>query len=62
MADELKPCPFCGGKPALCCTRDESDNFDRDYFVTCDNCSIAIHEEYSSEAIAAWNTRDGCPA
>lgn len=62
LADELKPCPFCGGKdvdeagPSLGCSR---------WRIVCDDCGAEgpphgteqSTEYHPSEAISAWNTR-----
>lgn len=63
--DELKPCPFCGGKASI--------NFDSEaivdsqgrhwaYNVVCDKCCATSGLAYSIEmAIEAWNKRaDKC--
>jgi len=57
--NELKPCPFCGGKGKL------NDEKGRIYsFVKCTNCGaetglISVSAEYCSDekAIKTWNTR-----
>jgi Mg2+ and Co2+ transporter CorA len=63
-APELKPCPFCGGKP-------NSGFFPGDYDISCDNCEFSISRhisEYGGEAeaketaILDWNTRADIPA
>lgn len=56
MTEELKPCPFCGGK-ALCDT--DIKGF---WFVACpdDYCNMRVstyHYGSKQEAIVAWNTR-----
>ncbi len=55
--DELKPCPFCGGKSSL------NDNSSSSY-VHCEKCgatgeSFNISKKYSSDekAAEAWNRR-----
>lgn len=50
MADELKPCPFCGGKAI--------PPNERDHHVSCSKCRATSGNwaEYCS-AIEAWNTR-----
>lgn len=70
MIVELKPCPFCGGKPRV--TRDGDDG---GITIECPNCSKAWKDEKRSErwasdfgfygwdessdgaVIAAWNRR-----
>lgn len=50
--DELKPCPFCGGKPYLAnvamvgCT-----------YVVCTDCRAQGDDASQEGAIAAWNRR-----
>lgn len=54
---ELKPCPFCGGKPFISARLP--------YFgetltvaVVCENCNAASkHKIKEEEAIEAWNRR-----
>ncbi len=52
--DELKPCPFCGGK-AISWTFTEC-GFARSS-VHCDDCNIRYYRRTEAEAIEAWNTR-----
>jgi len=52
MMNELKPCPFCGGK-AKCLTNDHPM-----FQIGCPVCNIysgILYEE--SQAITLWNTR-----
>ena len=54
--NELKPCPFCGGKATI---RHES-SFDV-YYIHCDTCNsetgnTGLYLE-KGKAIEAWNTR-----
>ncbi len=63
MPNELKPCPFCGGKAVLNKGR---DTFGYYYSVDCkdtNNCQgHFIHTKYfrkKPEAIGAWNRRAG---
>lgn len=51
--EELKPCPFCGGKAKI-------NLFLGNYCVTCDSCPGAIFPcrgMKKKEAIKAWNRR-----
>lgn len=49
--DKLKPCPFCGGKPAIV-----EDGY-KAIAVHCFNCGADITAETSEKARAAWNRR-----
>ena len=52
MNDELKPCPFCGGKAII----DGCD--DTLWIVICKECNASIgYKETKEEAIEAWNLR-----
>lgn len=48
--EELKPCPFCGGKARAHDTIQWS-------LVSCDECSAEIRGYTKDEAIEAWNRR-----
>lgn len=51
MTEELKPCPFCGGKA-------EFENDNGEWFVFCEKCgSMTVLFETKPEAKEAWNTR-----
>ena len=53
MMEQLKPCPFCGGKAKVIL-------FMRNYGVACTKCLGGIvphHEQTKHEAIKAWNRR-----
>jgi Lar family restriction alleviation protein len=55
MAEELKPCPFCGGDAMLI-----TPPFSRPYVACLDNfCSGP--KETPDKAVAAWNRRAGDP-
>ena len=59
MTEELKPCPFCGGKAEV--LTDENE----EYYVSCTECTALLGYctdtwgDYSTEdeAIEAWNRR-----
>ena len=50
---ELKPCPFCGGKPII------DDCGDHRYFVRCTKCSINQDKLFAQkcDAVRVWNRR-----
>lgn len=53
MNEELKPCPFCGGKAM-------SHPYSKDDFtIYCKDCKAEIGWREKEEAIKAWNTRKG---
>ena len=63
MSEELKPCPFCGGKASV-----KAMEYGDDYKVWGVFCESDLESEYGhghfldnfateAEAIAAWNTR-----
>ena len=58
--EELKPCPFCGGKPCIV----HSHLFSNEYEVRCSFCGsrTMIYKSYCNQsaklnAIQAWNRR-----
>ena len=62
MANELKPCPFCGSKARMWPSQTKSDSEGSYEIIGCSNIDCLIEpttEEYLpyAEAIAAWNTR-----
>jgi len=58
MSEELKPCPFCGGK-AIIVSYGSDDN--GSHQIDCDNekcCSPSSNtHRIKTDAISAWNTR-----
>lgn len=56
MSEELKPCPFCGGKRAVTVVDDEAEER---FGVKCFDCGGMIDAEKDTlqEAIEAWNRR-----
>ena len=70
MKTELKPCPFCGPQTREgygvtlrevrdITSADKREHYDIGYEVECVACGVSVHGEYQSEAVNAWNTRDG---
>ena len=53
--NELKPCPFCGGKPKL--FKHQLHDFVY-YFVHCEDCCDNPPKSTGQEAIDHWNTRE----
>ena len=54
--EELKPCPFCGGKAAI--QQDWSPFFTATTYVGCLDCAAsATYCEKREDAIEAWNGR-----
>lgn len=55
--NELKPCPFCGGKTITF----ERDEYTDTYVFRCHDCEAAVWQYYGvvDKAIAAWNRREG---
>ena len=50
--EELKLCPFCGGKALI------HTYFDEGYVIECNHCDAkSAGKESIEEAIEAWNTR-----
>lgn len=69
MCDELKPCPFCGGRANDWEYEDEQDVFDPTsmgwidtrcvtwHCAGCESCEIEIARLSRDDAAAAWNAR-----
>lgn len=59
-ADELLPCPFCGGKARIA---DATECGPSAYVVTCDGCDcssrvyVALKDDVTRLLIEAWNKR-----
>ncbi len=64
MGEELKPCPFCGGKAVLRKSYD-GDGFATYFSYACKACGASSGEQYATETcgiffeslLASWNTR-----
>lgn len=53
MSEELKPCPFCAGKPEI-----HTQMVSRYQFVSCSRCRCdGPLKERTRDAIACWNRR-----
>ena len=52
---ELKPCPFCGGKPFIYYSGSPSNGTFAE--VICKECGCQTQRMLYSEAIEAWNRR-----
>lgn len=52
VANELLPCPFCGGKA-------EIDRYTIKPYVSCTRCGCSMPDRHQTveQAIEAWNTR-----
>ena len=59
MKEEIKPCPFCGGKAEMTC--DDAAGYmgyTSDYYVSCKKCgATGKYEKSKAKAITAWNKR-----
>lgn len=59
MANELKPCPFCGGKAELSAAGWKCKDKQERYIVRCEKCwtSRCTMPKHLNRAIALWNER-----
>ncbi len=56
MTEELKPCPFCGGKAVIAHPK-KADLFTYDkYYVQCTKCKA------TASTVSAWEMRTECAA
>lgn len=55
--NELKPCPFCGGKAII--IRTPNFNALPTYFASCTNCGVEMPRvcQTRQQAIEPWNRR-----
>ena len=49
MSEELKPCPFCGGKAEFAVSKNESSDLDVGFkfYIRCSACNIAQPRNYA---------------
>ena len=52
---ELKPCPFCGGKP-IGPEMADYDGF-AEWWIECESCVIVMDRFSKTDLVKAWNTR-----
>jgi Lar family restriction alleviation protein len=53
---ELKPCPFCNGKPLYCTGIFGMSG--HGYYIQCNDCGAESHMDIDDkQAIEAWNKR-----
>ena len=59
MDEELKPCPFCGGKIIAGISQDEDvEDDEKILMIECDKCEYAIEFFDGVEnGVKTWNTR-----
>lgn len=61
MSDELKPCPFCGGKPTF--VHATSEDIGNGYVcrtlavISCDHCMFDMTGKTDEDAVVTWNAR-----
>ena len=54
MADELKPCPFCGGKASIM----RYSYITKEHYCFCTSCKVRMPNSLTrEEAIERWNRR-----
>lgn len=56
MSDELKPCPFCGGRANI---YENKIDFAPKWSVGCGDCpaNLDVCEDEKADAARCWNTR-----
>lgn len=54
MSDELKPCPFCGGKARR---RFTNGKYGITYYAFCEECGAEMSTINENEMYEAWNRR-----
>lgn len=60
---ELKPCPFCGGKPKIYDNSDDFNATEKLYGIRCTKCGLHVHGvgnliRSKQQTISRWNRRD----
>jgi|GEM_PF-2042633 len=61
MNDELKACPFCGGK-ALAFIPGDAPADEPPHWITCSDCQAdGPHKDAVKDVVAGWNTRHPTP-
>lgn len=60
--DELKPCPFCGGRPVYRLRAVNGTGANRGWVIECHDCvaygPLTTARQTKDEAAAAWNNRE----
>lgn len=59
MNEELKPCPFCGGKAERITIGDDEPNNAGGDVICCTRCQASSHVEFGRKEnlVSRWNTR-----
>jgi Lar family restriction alleviation protein len=59
MSEELKPCPFCGGKAERHTIEDEEPSNAGGDVICCSRCGASSHVEFGRKEnlVSVWNTR-----
>lgn len=54
MTEELKPCPFCGGKASV--WKEDAVWFDITW-IGCEECGVQLRKYADNRGIKKWNKR-----
>ena len=58
VKENLKECPFCGGKADIFVVNDDGENNKEGFVASCNNCGCStIFCESEAEAVTPWNNR-----